>query len=198
MARPQREPLRPLTPHEAATLQRLVKATSERHDRRQRASALLAVAAGAPFGDAARQAGYREADSVSKLVARCNHGGLGALDIARGRGHPPTYGPAERARILAMLQRPPQRRAEGTATWSLVLLERALRQEGAGLEQLSATTIRDVLHAAGYTFQGTRSWCPTGTARRKRQSGVVSVVDPEAEQQRGRLSTRTQERRRRG
>src|SRR5260370_27418346 len=64
-----------------------------------------------------------------------------------------------------MLQRPPQRRADGTATWSLVLLERALRQEGAGLEQLSATTIRDVLRAAGYTFQGTRSWCPTGTAR---------------------------------
>ncbi len=185
MVRPQREPLRPLTAQEAATLQRLVKATSERHDRRQRASALLAVAAGAPFGDAARQAGYREADSVSQLVARFNQHGLAALDIARGRGHPPTYGPAERARILAMLQRPPQRRADGTATWSLVLLERALRQEAAGLEQLSATTIRDVLRAAGSTFQGTRSWCPTGTARRKRRSGVVTVVDPEAERKRG-------------
>jgi len=185
MVRPQREPLRPLTPHEAATLQHLVKATSERHDRRQRARALLAVAAGAPFGAAARQAEYREADSVSQLVARFNQHGLAALDIARGRGHPPTYGPAERARILAMLQRPPLRRADGTATWSLVLLERALRQEGAGLEQLSATTIRDVLRAAGYTFQGTRSWCPTGTARRKRTSGVVTVVDPEAERKRG-------------
>jgi len=57
MVRPQREPLRPLTPHEAATLQRRVKATSERHDRRQRASALLAVAAGRAPCDAARQAG---------------------------------------------------------------------------------------------------------------------------------------------
>jgi len=200
MVRPQREPLRPLTSPEAATLQRLVKATSERHDRRPRARAraLLAVAAGAPFGAAAGQAGYREADSVSKLVARFNQGGLGALNIARGRGHPPTDGPAERARILALLQRPPQRRADGTATWSLVLLERALRQEGAGWEQLSATTIRDVLRTAGSTFQGTRSWCPTGTARRKRQSGVVSVVDAEAEHKRGRLSKRTQERRRRG
>src|SRR5258708_27058990 len=142
MVRPQRAPGGPRSPQEAATLQRLVKATSERHDRRQRASALLAVAAGAPFGDAARQAGYREADSVSQLVARFNHGGLGALDIARGRGHPPTYGPAERARILAMLQRPPQRRADGTATWSLVLLERALGQEAAGVEAPGATTSR--------------------------------------------------------
>src|SRR5260221_12031762 len=116
MVRRYHDPLRPLTPQEATTLQRLVKATSERHDRRQRASALLAVAAGAPFGDAARQAGYREADSVSQLVARFNQHGLAALDIARGRGHPPTYGPAERARILPMLQRPRHRRAAGTAT----------------------------------------------------------------------------------
>src|SRR5258708_16713298 len=111
MVRPQRDPLRPLTPHEAATLQRLAKATSERHDRRQRARALLAVAAGAPFGDAARQAGYREADSVSQLVARFNHGGLGAPAIARGRGDPPPYGPAERAPLLARPPHPPARRA---------------------------------------------------------------------------------------
>src|SRR5258707_8887242 len=180
MVRPQREPLRPLTPHEAATLQRLVKATSERHDRRQRASALLAVAAGAPFGDAARQAGYREADSVGKLVARFNQPGLAALDIACGRGHPPTYGPAERARILAMLQRPPQRRADGTATWSLVLLERALRQEAAGLGQMSATTNRHVVRWAGATFQRTRSRWSTGTAPRQRRRAGPPVGDPPA------------------
>lgn len=197
MARPQHEPLRPLTLQEAATLQRLAKATSERHDRRQRAGALLAVAAGATFRDAARQAEYQDADSVSQLVARFNQRGLAALDIARGRGHPPSYGPAERARILAMLQRPPERRADGTATWSLTLLERALRQE-AGLERLSATTIRQALHEAGYTFQRTRTWCPTGAARRKRASGVVTVVDPDAEQKRAGSSRRTGGRRRRG
>jgi transposase len=184
MAAPQTAPLRPLTAQEAATLQRLVKATSERHDRRQRARALLVVSTGASFCDAARQAGYQEPESVSKLVARFNQRGLAALDIARGRGRPATYGPTARARILGMLRRPPQRRADGTATWSLVLLERALRQE-AGLEHLSATTIREVLHAAGYTFQRTRSWCPTGTARRVRRTGVVTVVDPQAEQKRG-------------
>jgi hypothetical protein len=143
------------------------------------------VAAGAPFGDAARQAGYREADSVSQVVARCNQHGLAALDIARGRGHPPTDGPAERARSLARRQRPPPRRADGTATWSLVVWERARRQEGAGLEQRSATTIRAVLSAAGDPFQRPRTWCPTGTARRQRRSGVVTVVDPEAARNRG-------------
>jgi transposase len=143
------------------------------------------VAGGASYQAAAQRVGYRRSGTVSAVVARCNQHGLAALDIARGRGHPPTYGPTERARILAMLQRPPQRRADGTATWSLVTLERALRQEAAGLEQLSATTIRAVLQAAGYTFQRTRSWCPTGTARRKRKAGVVTVVDPEAEQKRG-------------
>ena len=198
MARPQKEPLRPLSAAEAAQLQRSARASSERHDRRQRAQALVAVASGASFQAAAQQVGYRRSGTVSAVVARCNQQGLAALDIARGRGHPPTYGPAERARILAMLQRPPQRRADGTATWSLVLLERALRQEAAGLEQLSATTIREVLRAAGYTFQGTRSWCPTGTARRRRARGVVTVVDPEAERKRGRLNKRTPERRRRG
>ncbi len=145
------------------------------------------MASGASFQAAAQQVGYRRSGTVSAVVARFNQQGLAALDIAHGRGHPPTYGPAERARILAMLQRPPQRRADGTATWSLVLLERALRQEAAGLEQLSATTIREVLRAAGYTFQGTRSWCPTGTARRRRARGVVTVVDPEAERKRGRI-----------
>ncbi len=156
MARPQKEPLRPLSAAEAAQLQRSARASSERHDRRQRAQALVAVASGASFQAAAQQVGYRRSGTVSAVVARFNQQGLAALDIAHGRGHPPTYGPAERARILAMLQRPPQRRADGTATWSLVLLERALRQEAAGLEQLSATTIREVLRAAGYTFQGTR------------------------------------------
>src|SRR5260221_6074898 len=163
MVRPQREPLRPLPPHEAATLQHLVKATSERHDRRQRASALLAVAAGAPFGDAARQAGYREADSVSQLVARFNQHGLAALDIARGRGHPPTYGPAERARILAMLQRPPQRRAGGTATWSLGLLGRALRQEGAGFGAARRNPHPPPRPAAGVTPPSDPPPVPNGT-----------------------------------
>jgi hypothetical protein len=62
----------------------------------------------------------------------------------------------------------------------LKLLERALR--ATVLPQVSANTIRAVLLEAGYSYQRTRTWCPTGTALRKRKSGTVVVEDPEGEQ----------------
>src|SRR5947209_109810 len=39
-----------------------------------------------------------------------------------------------------------------------------------------------VLHEAGYAFGKTRSWCPTGTAVRKRKAGTVTVHDPKAQE----------------
>ena len=45
---------------------------------------------------------------------------------------------------------------------------------------MSTYTIGEVLHQAGYRLGRTRSWCPTGKARRKRKSGVVEVMDPDA------------------
>ena len=108
----------------------------------------------------------------------------------------PTTGPRGR-RIVATAQQPPTRRQDGTATWSLMTLQRALRQPGA-FPRLGATTIRRVLEDAGSSYQRTRTWCPTGTAQRKRTSGVVRVTDPQTERKRGRLSKRTAGRRRRG
>ena len=177
----QKVPLRPLFPLEEQELQRIVKASSERRDRARRAQALLAVAAGQRFTEAATAAGFKSGDSIAQLVARFNQHGLAALDIAAGRGRRVQYDPAVRTRIVRKLQSPPDRRQDGTATWSLATLERAIRAEGGGLDQVGATTIRRVLHEAGYTYQRTRTWCPTGTAQRKRKDGVVTVVDPEAE-----------------
>jgi hypothetical protein len=37
-----------------------------------------------------------------------------------------------------------------------------------------------VLRGAGYTFQRTRTWCPTGSAVRRRKAGVATVTDPDA------------------
>jgi hypothetical protein len=45
---------------------------------------------------------------------------------------------------------------------------------------VSTYTIREVLRQAGYRFGRSRAWCPTGRARRKRKSGVVEVIDPDA------------------
>jgi transposase len=117
-------------------------------------------------------------------VARFNAVGLAALAVAAGRGRKRTYDETARVQIVATAQRVPDRREDGSATWSLSLLMRALRQ--AGLPLIRATTIRRVLQEAGSSYQRTRTWCPTGTAIRKRKAGPVQVVDPLTEQKRGR------------
>ena len=183
MSAPQQEPLRPLSAAEVLALERVSRASSERVDRVRRARAVLAVAHGRAFTEAARQAGFGSGTSVAELVARFNQRGLAALDIAAGRGRTPTYDLAARGRIVATAQRSPDRKGDGTATWSLSTLQRTLRREG--FARLGATTIRRVLEDAGSSYQRTRTWCPTGTARRKRKAGVVTVVDSQTEQKRG-------------
>jgi transposase len=182
MVRRQREALRALSATERAELERLSRSGSERVDRVRRATALLAVAEGQSFVAAAQRAGLG-GSTITALVRRCNRRGLGALTIAAGRGRHRTYDAVARARVVATAQRTPDRRADGTAAWSLSTLERAVRKEG--LPQIGATTIRRVLHAAGSSYQRTRTWCPTGTAVRQRKSGPVTVTDPQTEQKRG-------------
>src|SRR5215217_7168750 len=191
----QKERVRPLTVAEQRELRAIAKASSERVDRVKRATALLAVAGGETFAAASRAAGYRSIGAVTYLVRRFNRVGLDALGIAAGRGRRPTYDAAARARIVATAQRPPDRKADGTATWSLSTLERTVRREG--LPRVGAATIRRVLHDAGSSYQRTRTWCPTGTALRKRKAGVVRVVDPETEVKRGGSSGPIGRRRRR-
>jgi transposase len=183
MATPQKELLRPVTAEEWAALEHLARASSERVDRVRRALAVLAVAQGAPFVRAAQQAGFQSGTTVANLVRRFNEHGLGALSIAAGRGRQPTYDAAARAQIVPVAQRAPDRKADGTATWSLSALERTLRREV--FPRLGATTIRRVLQDAGSSYQRTRTWCPTGTAERKRKSGIVRVTDPQTEAKRG-------------
>ena len=180
MPRAALRPLRDLTERERQDVAVLVRATSERADVRQRAVALLAVAEGQSYTAAAQRAGYASGDAVSRLVARVNQRGLAALELAPGRGRKPTYAPAQRQQILDTLQQPPERTRDQSATWSLSLLQRRLR--ATGLAQVSRDTVHRTLRQAGYSWQRTRTWCPTGTARRRRKTGVVLVTDPDAEQ----------------
>lgn len=180
MSIPQKEPLRPLTAQETLELHRVVKASSERVDTVKRAKALLALTNGESFTQAAAQAGYKEADSVCKLVRRFHRSGLAALCIAAGRGRKATYTSQERQQILEELRRDPDREHDQSATWSLNLLERALRR--GGLPAIGASTIRRVLHTAGFVFGRSRTWCRTGTAVRVRKAGTVTVQDPQAQE----------------
>ncbi len=183
MARRQNEPLRSLSDSERQALVTVVKATSERVDRVRRARALLTVAETGSFADAAGQAGFRSVTTVTNLVQRFNQRGLNALTIAAGRGRRPTYDPTARAQIVRVAQSLPDRRVDQTATWSLATLRRRLRREG--LTAVGTSTIRRVLHAAGSSYQRTRTWCPTGTVQRVRKSGIVTVVDPDTEEKKG-------------
>ncbi len=181
MTRRQKDPLRPLAAEEQATLERLARSQSEPARHVARARALLAVAAGQSYTAAAQTAGRRSGDAVAQLVARFNQQGLAAIVPGHGGGPPPTYTIAARNRILAEARRTPDRETDGTATWSLMTLRRALRSAPDGLPHVSTATIRAVLIEAGWSWQRSRSWCETGTAQRKRKRGIVTVIDPDAE-----------------
>jgi hypothetical protein len=150
---------------------------------RQRAVPVLAVADGQSYTAAARWAGDANGEVVSRLVERVTARGLAALELASGRGRKPTDAAADRQPILDTLQEVPERARAQSATWSLTLLQRRLRANG--LPQVSRDTLHQTLRTAGDRWQRTRTWCPTGTARRTRQAGVVTVTDPDAEGKRG-------------
>jgi transposase len=183
MAHPQKDPLRQLSGQEERELHRIVKATSERLDVIHRARALLGVEAGFSFTEAAHEAGLKSGDGVGKLVKRFNEHGLAALVVAAGRGRKRTYKSEQQARILAEVQRVPDRQEDQTATWSLSTLRRALRRSA--LPHIANETIRHVLHEHGYSYQRTRTWCRTGYALRKRKSGTVTVYDVETPEKKG-------------
>ena len=180
MARPQKAPLRPVTEAERSALEQIARAGGERAERVARAKALLAVASGRSFTAAARAAGRRSGDAVAHLVARFNTEGLAALQPRHGGGPPMVYDAATRERILRAFRRPPDREADGTATWSLATLQRALRVAPDGLPRVSTKTILHTLWDAGYTWQRSRTWCQTGTVVRRRKAGPVAVTDPDA------------------
>lgn len=179
MSTMQKDPLRELTQQEERALQKLAKSTSERLDVVKRANALLCVRAGISSTEAAKAAGYKSNDTISRLVNRFNCHGLLALSIAVGRGRKPPYTSAQQTRILAEVQRSPDHKEDETGTWSLMTLRRALRKTD--LPHIGAETIRQGLHDSGYSFQQTRTWCRTGYALRVRKSGTVTVYDPETD-----------------
>ncbi len=180
MTRRQKDPLRVLTAEERRALEQLSRAQSEPTSHVIRAQLLLGVAAGQSYTAAARGVGRRSGDAVARLVARFNREGLAAIVPGHGGGATVVYGAAERARILAEVRRVPDRDADGTATWSLSTLRRALRQAPAGLPGVSEYTIWCVLRGAGRQWQRSRSWCETGVVVRQRKAGPVIVTDPDA------------------
>jgi transposase len=181
MTRRRKDPLRPLQDAERHELDRLRRSSAAPAAQVARAAALLLVSEGADYRDAARAVGRKSGDAVSHLVTRFNREGLAALEPRHGGGRAATYDAAARQRILREVARTPTPERDGTATWSLSTLRRVLRSAPDGLPRVSAFTLWRVLHEAGYSRQRTRTWCPTGSALRRRKAGTATVADPDAE-----------------
>ena len=158
MTRHRNDPLRVLTDEEREVLTQISRAASEPASHVARAKLLLAVADGKNYTEAAQAAGRRAGDAVAQLVSRFNQEGLAAVAPRHGGGAQPIYDSAERKRILKEARRTPDCEQDGTATWSLTTLQRALRQAPDGLPQVSTYTILMVLHEAGFTWQASRTW----------------------------------------
>lgn len=180
MSRCQKDPLRPLTEEERTVLEQISRSRTDPAVHVARAKALLAVANGRSYTEAARIAGWRSGDAVSHLVSRFNRKGIAAIEPRHGGGAHRVYGVAERERILAEIRRKPDPEQDGTATWSLSTLQRALHRAPDGLPQVSIYTIWVALKEAGWSWQTDRTWCETGKVKRKRQGQVVEVTDPDA------------------
>src|SRR5260370_36536390 len=101
MAQPQQEPLRALSEQEERELKRLAKATSERLDVGHRAKALVAVASGKHFTEAAHEAGLKSGGGGGKLGKGLNARGPAGLSTAAGAGPKPASPGAQNRRISA-------------------------------------------------------------------------------------------------
>jgi transposase len=86
----------------------------------------------------------------------------------------------EREQVLAVVRRKPDPEKDGTNTWSLTTLQKALHKAEDGLPEISTERIWVILQEAGFRWQKSRSWCETGQVVRKRKRGVVTVTDPDA------------------
>src|SRR3982751_3648567 len=186
MSRRQKDTLRSLSEEERPSVAGLSGPRGVPAAQVARARALLAVAGGQSYTEAACLVGRDNGDTVARWVAGFNRDGLAAVVPRHGGGHPVRYGAAEQRRILAEVAQGPQRARDGTATWSLTTLRDALRRAEDGLSGISTYTIGRALHAGGDSWEKGRGWCDTGVVARKRKhEGLVTVVDPDAAAKRG-------------
>jgi transposase len=181
MSRVQADALRPLQDEERIELDRLCRSRATPAAHVIRARALLAVAAGQSFTAAAHLVGRQNGDAVRDWVSRFNRHGVSAVVPRHGGGPPIHYSDEQQRRILAEVERPPDREQDGTATWSLSTLQEALRSAPDGLPKISTYTIWTTLQRAGLSWQKSRTWCETGLVTRQRKHERVVVEDRDAE-----------------
>lgn len=153
IARAQKQPLRELTDDERSYLRRLSRSTSAPAAHVTRARAILAVAAGRSYSEAARECGQSTGDTVARWVARFNEEGLSAIVPRHGGGRRPAYSMADRETIIELARQP---RGTGRGQrWSLASLREHLI--GQGLPAPSIYTLWHILREADLEWMEPRS-----------------------------------------
>jgi transposase len=180
MSRVQTDPLRPLQEQERRELETLSRSRAAPAAQVARARALLAVAAGQSYTAVAHVVGRQNGDTVRDWVSRFNCEGVSAVVPRHGGGPPIRYTEEQERRILAEVQRTPDRLQDGTATWSLSTLQTVLRRTEKSFATVSTYTLWTILQRAGLSWQKSRTWCETGGAVRARKQGVVEIEDIDA------------------
>ncbi|ALG06405.1 transcriptional regulator [Kibdelosporangium phytohabitans] len=146
--------VRPLEPEEA---QRLVKVTRSTRDRvrLRRAGIVLASMQGRGAADIAVM--FAATDSyVREVIHAFNDLGFAALDPKWSGGRPRKFGPAARQLICRIAQANPAGLGQPFTTWSLTKLAAYLAEHH--WLRVSTETIRQILRAAGITWQRTKTW----------------------------------------
>ena len=154
MARPSEVFVRELSVSEAERLVKITRTTKDRI-RLRRAGIVLASTQGRSATDAAAMFAA-SAQYVREVIHAFNEQGFAALDPKWSGGRPPEFGPRVRERIARIARTAPQQLGLPFTTWSLTkLVEHLGRAERI---TVSTETVRQVLRAAGISWQATKTW----------------------------------------
>jgi transposase len=142
---------------EPAEAQRLVKITRSARDRvrLRRTGIVLASVQGRSAAEAAAM--FAASPQYAREVIHAfNESGFAALDPKWSGGRPRRFGPAVRELVCRVAKTPPQRLGCPFTTWSLAKLAEHLTERER--VQISAESVRQILHAAGVRWQATKTW----------------------------------------
>jgi transposase len=147
--------VRELQPQEGAQLKRIAR-TAKQFARRQRAQILLASASGMSAPQIAAVV-RTDKNQVRRVIHEFNTLGMESLRPFVGGGRPRVIDQPTRDRVVAIALACPRLYGEPLNRWSLRRLRRYLLRRRI-VRQLSVEGLRQILHAAGVTWQRTRTW----------------------------------------
>jgi transposase len=154
MAEPVRA--RRLTDQEGSRLQQIVRRGKHGSIRVRRAMIIMASASGTPVPAIARLVAADE-DTVRDVIHLFNAKGLAALDPRWAGGRPRLIGDGDVQVIVTAATTRPEKLGLPFTHWSLRKLA-AYLASGPRAVKVSRERLRQILHAAGISFQRTRSW----------------------------------------